>query len=145
MSLIFDIYNTLKPQPTPPLAQLAYGLCALPMPGVRIEPVKKKKAADMYVIDEATQTFGFHQATATRQNEGSEAGLTGRDIQILKERGYYGKTRDVVVKNERCKAFWHEGKTDAEAGVLLGIGASWVEKRYGTFSTALLTETGQAP
>lgn len=143
MNLLFEIYNALKPQPAQTLAQLSVGLCALPMPGVRIEPVKKKKAADMYVIDEATQTFGFNQATATRHNEGSEFELTARDIDLLKERGYYGKNPDVFAKNERCKAFWHEGKTDVEAGAILRVGASWVEKRYGTFSTALLIEKSQ--
>jgi hypothetical protein len=124
------------------LAELATGLCVLPMPRQKPEQIKKQKAADLYVIDRDRNEFGFHFASASRQNEGSIAELTAYDVRLLKARGYWGKGADVQAKNAGCKLAWHNGRTEGECAVSLGVSESWVEKRYGTFATALLEEIG---
>lgn len=125
------------------IQELATGLCALPVPKQRIEAPKKAKAADLFVIDEARNEFGFNFASSTRQDVGGVADLTGYDVRLLKERGYWGKGKDVQAKNAACKSAWHGGRSEAECAVSLGVSESWVEKRYGTFATALLEEEGQ--
>ena len=139
---LFDAIRQMFFPETPTLSQLAHGLCALPMPRERIKAPVKKKAADMYVIDQDRNQYGFHTATAINQNEGSGPDLTGYDIELLKERTYWGGKK-VAAKNEQAKAYWHTGKTEREAAAMLGVSDSWVEKRFGTFSTALLQEKGE--
>ena len=46
------------------IQELATGLCALPVPKQRIEAPKKAKSADLYVIDEARNEFGFNFASS---------------------------------------------------------------------------------
>lgn len=125
------------------IQELATGLCALPMPKQRIEAPKKAKAADLFVINEERNEFGFNFASSTRQDVGGVSDLTGYDVRLLKERGYWGKGKDVQSKNAACKSAWHGGRSEAECAVSLGVSESWVEKRYGTFATALLEEEGQ--
>jgi len=150
MSLIFDIYNAIKPQPTPPLSQLAYGLCALPMPPQRVETVKTKPPVDMYVIDKNKEEYGFNRATALMQSEGSVGHLTSYDMDALRQSGYWTKGvtktgRAANSQTETCKAHWHGGKTVKESVAMLGKSDSWVEKRYGNFSSALSLEKPQEP
>lgn len=143
MSLFREIFSIFEQKPIPSLQKLAVGLCALPPVPVRVASKPKDKQKDMYVIDEVRQEFGFHTATAIIQAEGSSPLLTDFDIQILKDRGYFGKTKQVLIQNERAKEAWHKGATEREAAALVGVGESWIEKRYGTFSTALSVERGQ--
>jgi hypothetical protein len=140
MSIWSDIKAVFAPHQPQGLQQLATGLCVLPAPKVRHVAPPKAKVKDMYVIDPVTATYGFHTATAQKQQDGSIDQLTGYDLEVLKERGYWGKERAVQAKNAACKAHWHHGKTEKEAAALLGCSVSWVEKRYGSFSTALLEE-----
>lgn len=140
MSFWKEITAIFARQETPGLQQLAHGLCVLPAPKVRHAAPPNPKQKDIYVINEVTATYGFNVTTAQKQNDGSSDQLTGYDVSVLKERGYWGKMRDVQAKNALCKSHWHHGKTEKEAAVLLGCSVSWVEKRYGSFSTALLEE-----
>lgn len=139
------IINILNP-PKPTLSELANGLCVLPAPRKRHEAPKQEAAPDLYVIDEAKAEFGFHSATAQRQANGGVPELTSHDITLLMERGYWGapKNKDLHSKNATCKKCWHGGKTDKEAAVITGRDESWVQKRYGTFATALLQETSES-
>lgn len=127
-----------------PLSELAIGLCVLPLPVVR-EKAQKRSVADVYVIDDVTKTFGFNIATAQRQQPGGTPEITAWDKSLLKERGYWGQSSAVKAQNIKCKAMWHTGRTEAEAAASLGLGQSWVEKRYGTFATALLQEQKEGP
>jgi hypothetical protein len=131
----------LNPAPQP-LSALAKGLCAVPVPVQKAKPVKKPDPVDAYIERAETNTWGFHSATAVLQQEGSVAHLTSYDEALLKERGYYGKTKAVVNSNALAKKAWHEGKTEREAATITGKGASWIEKRFGTFSSALSMEKG---
>lgn len=135
-----EVFAPKKPQT---LAELASGLCVLPKPRQPIEKPIRKKSQDIFVIDEERNEFGFHQATSTRQTEGSQSDLTGYDIRLLKERGYWGmsaKGRATNDKNAACKQCWHTGKTEKEAATQLKVSVSWIEKRYGSFTTALSEE-----
>lgn len=145
MSLFAVIQSLFEPKQPPTIGQLASGLCALPMPKQRYEAPKTKAAPDMFIIDEATQTFGFHSATAQRQINGGVPELTGYDVTLLRERDLWGglKNTSMHSKNAHCKKCWHGGKTESEAATILGKSESWIEKRYGTFSTALLIETSE--
>jgi len=132
--------NILNP-PKPTISELATGLCVLPVPKKRFEAPKQEAAPDMYVIDEAKAEFGFHSATAQRQANGGCPELTSHDITLLRERDLWGKNKTLNAQNATAKKCWHSGKSEKEAGVILGKSESWVEKRYGTFSTALLQES----
>jgi len=125
---------------TPDLKALATGLCVLPMPRMTPTAPPKSKPTDLFVIDQDRNEYGFHQATANRQTDGSKPELTGYDIRLLKERGYWGKGRMVQERNAKAKAAWHSGRTEKEASVTIGVSESWVEKRFGTFGSALLEE-----
>lgn len=131
------IFAPEKPQT---IAELASGLCVLPTPRQPITTPKRAKPQDIFVINEERNEFGFHQASATRQTEGSQGELTGYDIRLLKERGYWGKGRAINDKNAACKQCWHTGKTEKEAATQLKVSVSWIEKRYGSFTTALSEE-----
>lgn len=141
MNLFSEIKAALFPEPQS-LQTLATGLCVLPMPRQRYEAPKQETPADMYVIDQDKNEFGFHSATAQRQNNGGIPTLTGYDVTLLKERELWGTAKNKILhgKNATCKKCWHGGKSEKEAGVILGKSESWVEKRYGTFSSALLIE-----
>lgn len=71
--------------------------------------------------------------------------MTDFDISLLMERDLWGapKNKDMHGKNAQCKKCWHIGETEKEAGVIVGRSESWVEKRYGSFSTALLNELAE--
>lgn len=146
MSFFSSIKSVFSQSEPPSLAQLASGLCALPAPKKRYEAPKQEEAPDMYTINEATQTFGFHSATAQKQSNGGIPELTGYDVTLLRERDLWGGLKNKLMhgKNATCKKCWHNGDTEKEAGVILGKSESWVEKRYGTFSTALLLETAES-
>lgn len=137
MSIFQAIKAVFAPQ-IPDIGELATGLCVLPAPKRRQSAAKPEKAADMYVIDEVKNEYGFHSATATRQLEGSEPDLTETDISLLIERGYWGKDKKVNAQNAACKRAWHQGNSEKEAAAALNLSVSWIEKRYGTFATALL-------
>ncbi len=141
MTIISAIFAALSPQKPKGLQALARGLCVLPAPIVVEKRPKAAIVADAFLEREETNTWGFRSATAQRQNDGSVPGLTHHDIALLKERGYWGG-RPVQTKNAKAKALWHSGKSEKECAVSLGVGESWVEKRYGTFSTALTIEKG---
>jgi hypothetical protein len=142
MGFFEDIKRAFIPAHAIPLAELSKGMCVLPIPIIKVKSTPKPPPADMYVIDEDRNEFGFHTATAVNQNSGSVPHLTGYDTSMLKERQLWGG-KGVVVKNEQCKAHWHIGKTVKESAAMLALSASWVEKRYGTFSAALLQETAE--
>ena len=141
MSWLSTIRSIISPV-TPTIGQLATGLCALPVPRQRVVAPKQETPPDMYVIDEVRSEFGFHSATAQRQASGGIPELTGYDIALLKERDLWGapKNKTMHGKNALCKKCWHGGKTEKEAAVIVSKSVSWVEKRYGTFSSALLQE-----
>jgi hypothetical protein len=145
MSLLSDIKSVFSPSKPPTIGQLAHGLCVLPAPKARHQAPKTEAAPDMYTINEVTQTYGFHSATAQRQNNGGIPELTGFDVTLLRERDLWGgpKNKAMHSKNAACKKCWHGGETEKEAGVILGKSESWVEKRYGTFSTALSQEISE--
>lgn len=145
MSLFSDIKAALSPREPQTISQLASGLMVLPLPKQRYQAPKQEPAPDMYTIDDVTQTYGFHSATAIRQNNGGVPELTGYDVELLMERNLWGtgKNKALHGKNATCKKCWHGGKTEKEAGVILGFSESWVEKRYGTFSSALLIESAE--
>jgi hypothetical protein len=145
MNLLSAIKSAFAPSEPPTLAQLAHGLCVLPMPKARYQAPEKASVADMYVIDEDTKTFGFHSATARKHENGGTPEITGYDVTLLRERDLWGGLKNKVMhgKNAVCKKCWHAGDTEHEAAVKLGRSESWVEKRYGTFSTALLAEVAE--
>jgi len=142
MSLFATIKSIIFPQNDLSLSALSSGLCVLP---VRRELPKapSKKPVDIFVIDRDRNEYGFHQATATRQTDGSKPELTGYDIRLLKERGYWGLGRMVQEKNAKAKSAWHYGKSEKESAVALGVSLSWVEKRFGTFGSALAEEQNE--
>jgi len=146
MTWIAAIKTLISPSEPLTIGQLASGLCVLPMPKQRHAAPKQEVAADLFVIDEDRHEFGFNFATAQKQNNGGIAALTGYDVQLLKERDYWGgaKNKAMHSKNAMCKRLWHSGDTEREAAVKLGKSESWVEKRYGTFATALLMESGES-
>lgn len=143
MSIISDIKAVFSPSEALSIGQLASGLCVLPMPKQRPVAPKSEAPTDLFVIDEDRNEFGFNFATAQKQNNGGIPTLTGYDVQLLKERDYWGKNKALQSKNAMCKRLWHSGDTEKEAGVKLGKSESWVEKRYGSFATALLMENGE--
>ena len=122
------------------LAELASGLVAIPAPVVLEKRPKAEAPKDLYVIDEQQKVFGFHTASAVTQAEGSVEHLTEFDVQLLKERDYWGQKKVLHTQNAACKAYWHTGKSEKEAATLLKRSDSWVKKRFGTFSVALSTE-----
>jgi hypothetical protein len=140
MSWLESILNPSKPT----ISDLASGLCVLPTPRKRYEAPKQDAAPDMFVIDEDRRHFGFHSATAQRQENGGAPDLTGYDVTLLRERDLWGKNKAMHAQNATAKKCWHGGKTEKEAAVILGKSESWIEKRYGTFSTALLQETSES-
>ena len=142
MNFLRTIKSLLNP-PKPSLQQLASGLCAVPLPIQRQQAPKAAKAQDSYIENKETNTFGFNFATAAKQSEGSVPNITDFDLQLLKEREYWGKTKSVQAKNVKCKKLWSEGKGERDAAVALGMSESWVEKRFGTFYTALQQETAE--
>lgn len=132
-------------QPAPQsIQQLASGLVAVPMPVQRVKQAKAAKPADSYIENEETRTFGFNYATAQKQYEGSCPDITAYDIALLRERDYWGQKKTVQNKNVKCKRMWSEGKTEKETAAALGVSESWVEKRFGTFYTALSQERGES-
>ena len=145
MSILSEIRQAFAPRDALTIEQLASGLCALPLPKQRYQAPKQEAPQDMYTINEATKTYGFHSATAQRQSNGGCPELTTHDISLLMERDLWGASKNKAMhgKNARCKKCWHTGETEKEAGVILGKSESWVEKRYGTFSTALLLEMAE--
>jgi len=150
MSLFHEIRAAFAPSKPQTLSQLARGLCALPMPPQRVETVKAKPPVDMYVIDKNKEEYGFNRATALMQSEGSVGHLTSYDMDALRQSGYWTKGvtktgRAANSQTETCKAHWHGGKTVKESVAMLGKSISWVEKRYGNFSSALSLEKPQEP
>lgn len=143
MSFLSAILDYINPPVTTDVRVLSTGMCVLPAPKQRQAAPPKPPPADLYVIDEYRNEFGFHTATAINQNKGSIPGLTGYDIDLLKERTLWGK-KGVVAKNEQCKAHWHSGKTVKESATMLSLSPSWVEKRFAAFGTALSQEAGDS-
>lgn len=141
MSILAAIKQAFMPE-IPTLRDASAGLCVLPMPAARKEAPKQPKAVDLFVIDKDRNVFGFNSATAVRQTEGSVPALTQYDIDLLVDREYWGKGKEVQNKNARCKQMWHSGSSEQETASALGVGESWVEKRFGTFATALSMEQG---
>ena len=92
-------------EPAPFEIKPAQGLSVLPMRVVKVKHKPQGKASDMYEIEvqknrdgkAVSGTFGFHTATAMRQNEGSVPELTGWDIDALKrgEKPLVGDQRSV--------------------------------------------------
>ena len=148
MKLFHEIRAAFAPTKPQTLQQLARGLCALPMPPQRVETVKTKPPADMYVIDKNKEEYGFNRATALMQSEGSVSHLTSYDMDALRQSGYWTRGLTKVGKaansqTETCKADWHSGKTVKESCATSGKSVSWVEKRYGNFGTALSLEKAE--
>lgn len=123
--------------------------CVLPPPPApqprRAVPKPKESASDMYLIDKATQSYGFHTASAVQQRSGASAQLSGLDEEELELRGIWSAARTKVAKTSRtntarAKAFWADGKMVAEIATLMGLSESWVEKRAAAFEAALKRE-----
>lgn len=144
MNFLRLISQYINPEIPDNVQELAVGLCVLPAQRQRHEAPKKAKVQDSFIENKDTNTFGFHFASASRQQEGSSPDITGHDITLLKERGYWGKGKDIHGKNSACKRMWHDGKSEKETAAALGVSESWAEKRFGSFSTALLQEQGES-
>lgn len=137
---MLNLFRSLfTPAPAPSLSELAQGTCALPDPPQAVKAPKAAKMQDAYLEREETNTWAFRQASARPTNEGSVASLTDSDVTALIDRGLWGG-REVQDVNIRCKALWHDGKTVDEVGKILKRSTSWVEKRFGAFSSALPVE-----
>lgn len=161
ISLFTPILSALKAafaEPTPFEIKPAQGLSVLPMRVVRVKHKPQGKASDMYEIEvqknrdgkAVSGTFGFHTATAMRQNEGSVPDLTGWDIDALKrgEKPLVGDQRSVRgrttnTNNAKAKALWHEGADAAQIAKALNLSPSWAEKRHSAFEYALKQERGE--
>ena len=137
MSFLDTIRDIINPQPLT-LQQLSVGMCVLP-PRRVVETKKTETPTDLFVIDERKNEFGFNQNKATRQTGGSVPELTGYDIRLLQDRALWGR-KAVIDRNARCKQMWHNGKDEKETAASLGVSKSWVEKRFGTFGSALIEE-----
>ncbi len=137
------MFNLLRsiftPRQAPTFQELAAGTCALPTPKVAVKVPKAPETPDVYIINKDTATFGFNKTTASFQADGAVPELTEYDVELLIERGYWGKDK-VQSQNIKCKKMWVSGDEQKEAGIALGLSPSWVEKRYGTFAAALQIE-----
>ena len=118
------------------------GLSVLPSPTPKPAPVKApKKESSLYVIDETRSEFGFRMDKES-DRAGAVRHLTGHDRQLLEQRGYWGG-KGVQAQNATAKRMWHDGASEEETAQALGLGVSWVQKRFGTFATALSIEKGE--
>lgn len=143
MKFLSAILDFIDPKTPTDLGVLAAGTCVLPELRKIHKAPKQDKAPDAYVENQATNTWGFHTATAINQNDGAVPELTGYDVTLLKERGYWGKGKTVAARNASCKRMWHNGETERATATSLGVSESWVEKRFGTFATALSQELAE--
>lgn len=123
--------------------------CVLPMPPPpqprRAAQKPKETASDMFLIDEATQSYGFRTASAVQQRSGASPELSGLDVEELDLRGIWSDAWTKVAKTSRtntarAKALWADGKMVAEIATLMGLSESWVEKRAAAFEAALKRE-----
>lgn len=130
---MFDAILSLFSQQQPP----RQGLCVLPAPvAPKAKAAPTAKEPGVFEINRETRTFGFrHDKEATR--EGAVANLTAYDRSALEERGLWGG-RKVVNQNAAAKKAWHDGDTVGECAKAIRLSESWVEKRFGAFSDALL-------
>jgi hypothetical protein len=144
MGIWTDILNAFNSEP-PTLAELASGQCVLPQPVQKAKAVKAPPKSDSYIENKDTNTFGFNRTTATAQSDGAVSHLTGYDKDVLKDRGYWSITKSVTARNAEAKKHWYAGKTRKEAARLVGVSESWIEKRFGSFTTALSMEQTENP
>jgi hypothetical protein len=136
---ILDIWTSwANPEPVRAMCFLP----APPPPAARPRAeAPKKPARSIYVIDEDRNEFGFHLEKAGSR-EGAVSHLTEYDKALLVARQMWGG-KEVVNRNIRAKALWYTGESIEKAMALIGVKRSWVEHRYGTFSTALSQEVGE--
>jgi len=134
-------------------------LCVLPMPPIKVARQKAPpKPSDMYEIEvqknkdgnPISGTFGFHTATALRQNEGSVPHLTEWDMEALRrgEKPLVGNQttklgRLTNANNDMAKEAWHGGADAAQIAKALNLSISWAEKRHSAFEHALKIERGE--
>lgn len=131
-------------------APLADFPCVLPppLPARRPKPVEVPKPSDMYLIDQATNSYGFHQATAVQQRRGAVETLTQTDIAQLVLRGVWSEDTAKKAKVSRAntaalKAHWAKGAMPAQIESLMGLSESWAEKRFAAFEAALKIDGGE--
>lgn len=123
---------------TPPAQR---SLCLLPPPP-QTEKQKKGQApkaqSDAYLINEATNTFGFRSASDAART-GAETWLTGFDKSVLHQKELTGGY-EVMQSNAKAKERWALGDSVAECARAVNRSESWVQKRYAAFSAALSKE-----
>lgn len=136
----------------------SHGLSVLPMPIAKVKRSAPKADSDMYEIEvqknkagkAVSGTFGFHTATAIRQNEGSVPHLTEWDMDALKrgEKSLVGLQhtkagRITNANNAKAKEAWHGGADASQIAKALNLSTSWAEKRHSAFEYALKQERGE--
>jgi hypothetical protein len=138
-TMLSIIRSLFTPSPAPTFQELAAGTCVLPAPKAAVKVPSIPETPDVYVINKDTATFGFNKATATFQADGAIGELTEFDVELLMERGYWGQKK-VQQNNAKAKRLWFKGETNVAIALAVERDISWVEKRVGTFSTALSLE-----
>lgn len=113
----------------------------------------KVNRENVYAMDEETNTFGFRDRDFNGPSGNTANGqgvphLTEYDYGLLQDR-FGTLSKKSLARAEDTKECWHKGLSKEEASEQLqGMGhkasVSWVEKLYGTYSTALETEMSVA-
>ena len=111
-------------------------------PAPKSKGVAPKKQSGLFVIDEQRDEFGFHSDKEADKN-GAATWLTNYDKDVLRERGLFGVTKGVQEQNATCKRLWATGVSVADCERDMKVSASWIEKRFACFSTALSEERGE--
>ena len=137
LSILRSIFATPK---APTLSELAEGTCALPAPKVMVKVPNAEKLPDAYLERKETNTWAFNSSKAIQHNEGSVPELTVFDVTLLEEQGFWGKSKQVRIQNEKCKLHWHNGDAAPAVALKLGLSESWVNKRFWIFGAALSAE-----
>lgn len=136
MGAILEILDTLMGKKQYPVIHL------LPPPPEK-RPISKgaqpKTQSSLFVIDEVRNEFGFHN-DKDADRKGAVNWLTNIDKSILQDRELWGKTKQVEQQNIECKRLWATGESVDVSASKMGLSASWIEKRFASFSAALLQE-----
>lgn len=120
-------------------------------------PPPTTKKENVYLRNEQTNEYGFRDrdfdnASGNTSREGSVQHLTDFDAGLIERRfGVTSKGSPRKIKPEEwarfqdCKVLWHQGLSTQDASDILvsrGFAASvsYVEKAFGTYSTALENE-----
>ncbi len=92
---------------------------------------KKVETPRVYVINEATNTYGFsdHRPQYAKKSDGA---LTDIDVSELTASGLHGN----IEAAQTLKKYWSEGYTAADGAKAVGMSLDWAKKRYAVFSRA---------